>query len=79
MQDDLPVGAPLDLLHDLVAVPLAGGERQRDLEDHRGEREEAIGAASPHYTLKAYSWLLKSDECRDEVAPSCPFRTEGLR
>ena len=39
------LGGMLDVLDDGVAVGLAGGERQQDVEDLRGERKEVRLAA----------------------------------
>ena len=47
---DLPVRAPLDVLHDLVAMPLAGGQRERDLQDDGRERQVAAGVH--HATIR---------------------------
>ena len=48
-QGDLAFGPPLDFLDDRVAMLLAVGQREQDLEHRRGEREERV-------RVEARSW-----------------------
>src|SRR5690242_20462442 len=50
----------LDLLHDLVAVLLASGERDQDVEHRRGERNQRV------VRLHAPKYMSVTDICQGE-------------
>ena len=66
MQRDRAVAAPRHLLHDGVAVLVAGGQRQQDLEPDGSEREEAFGTEAIGHSCVASIRATRIDDHRPE-------------
>src|SRR5690242_12043070 len=58
-----------DLLHDLVAVLLAGGEREQDVEHRRGERDQRLSCLHAPIICPLRTYVKGEDSY--QIAVSC--------